>query len=195
MATTIELIDELAEIMLVRDKALALFEDAMDPEDEDTHMRVYEAAEKRLEEWMQQDVPGKIAALYGYANRCKADAKWRKEEAARWSESSKSLVRRSGWVMGKAHSLLLAQREVSGQDTVGLPGGLVAKIRQYKSESVQVEDVLLLPSSMTRVKVEPDKTRIKKALKAGQEVAGAELVSKVSERVTIVEGITCSRPQ
>ena len=49
-----------------------------------------------------------------------------------------------------------------------------------KSEAVEVYDPVLLPAEFTRTKttVTPDKTAIKAAIKAGQEVAGATLEIK-----------------
>ena len=47
-----------------------------------------------------------------------------------------------------------------------------------KSEAVQVDDVNHIPAEMLRIKTtyEPDKTAIKKAIQAGQAIAGAVLV-------------------
>ena len=54
------------------------------------------------------------------------------------------------------------------------------KLSWRKSESVNVPDVTLLPEEYRRVKevVEADKKAIKDALKAGEAIAGAELVVK-----------------
>ncbi len=54
------------------------------------------------------------------------------------------------------------------------------KLSWRKSESVNVPDVTLLPEEYRRVKevVEADKNAIKDALKAGEAIAGAELVVK-----------------
>jgi hypothetical protein len=49
--------------------------------------------------------------------------------------------------------------------------------------SVQVNDELLIPSEYLRIKTEADKIKIKDALKAGQYVAGCELVN--TEKVVI----------
>lgn len=49
-----------------------------------------------------------------------------------------------------------------------------------RSESVNVLDVSVLPEDLCKVKVEPDKEAIKKLLKAGESVDGAELVSNTS---------------
>lgn len=54
-----------------------------------------------------------------------------------------------------------------------------------RSEAVQVDDINLLPAEMLRVKTtyEPDKTAIKAALKAGQEVQGCTLVQNLSTQI------------
>ena len=53
-----------------------------------------------------------------------------------------------------------------------------AVISWRKSESVAVEDASALPQDYQRVKIEADKAKIKAALKAGTELAGAKLVQK-----------------
>jgi len=57
------------------------------------------------------------------------------------------------------------------------------KFTVTESESVEVDNPLELPADMIRVKTEPDKVAIKKALAAGYQVAGARLVSKAHLRV------------
>ena len=47
-----------------------------------------------------------------------------------------------------------------------------------KSTSVEIQDVDKLPEKFCKTKIEPDKTAIKTALRAGVEIAGAELVEK-----------------
>lgn len=54
-----------------------------------------------------------------------------------------------------------------------------------KSSAVEVEDVEKLPKEYKKIKTEisPDKTAIGKALKAGEEIAGAILVERLSLQV------------
>lgn len=54
-----------------------------------------------------------------------------------------------------------------------------------KSESVEVEDLTLVPAELLRVKnsYEADKTAIKAAIKAGQEINGCRLVEKISAQI------------
>lgn len=53
------------------------------------------------------------------------------------------------------------------------------------SEAVQVDDVKQIPAELLRVKttVEPDKTAIKAAFKAGQEIPGCKLVANTSVQI------------
>ena len=54
-----------------------------------------------------------------------------------------------------------------------------------KSDSVEVSDLKLLPAEWLRVKTtyEADKTAIKAAIKAGQEVEGCKLVEKLNAQI------------
>lgn len=54
-----------------------------------------------------------------------------------------------------------------------------------KSETVEVEDVKLVPAELLRVKttIEPDKTAIKAAIKAGQEISGCKLVESLNTQI------------
>lgn len=58
-----------------------------------------------------------------------------------------------------------------------LKGGNFA-ISWRKSESVEISDENLVPDAYIRIKSEVDKTELKKALKLGLDVPGAELVTK-----------------
>lgn len=54
-----------------------------------------------------------------------------------------------------------------------------------RSETVDVEDVALLPAELLRVKTtyEADKTAIKAAIKAGNEIKGCRLVENISTQI------------
>ena len=53
-------------------------------------------------------------------------------------------------------------------------------ISSRKSKSVSITDESLLGAEFLRIKTEPNKTAIKEALEAGQEVAGALIVENYS---------------
>ena len=54
--------------------------------------------------------------------------------------------------------------------------GKTIKLSFRKSESVEVDDIDALDDRFKRIKIEPDKTAIKTALKLGEKVEGARLV-------------------
>lgn len=95
----------------------------------------------------------------------------------------------------KAEKLKLAEREKSARNKAeSLKGFLTVYLdgKKFKTarvaikfrnvESVSVPDVAMLPAEYIRTKItnEADKTAIKNAIKAGEVVAGAELVKKQS---------------
>lgn len=51
-------------------------------------------------------------------------------------------------------------------------------LREGRDKSVEVLDAELIPQQFMRVKTEPNKTELKKALESGQEIVGARLVIK-----------------
>lgn len=55
-----------------------------------------------------------------------------------------------------------------------------AKVSWRKSEAVQIDDISSLPQEYVSYTPSADKTEIKKALKAGKEIAGASLVTNQS---------------
>lgn len=58
-----------------------------------------------------------------------------------------------------------------------------ARVSTRRSRSVEVTDADRLPPTYMRVKAEPDKTAIRKALAGGGEVPGARMVEKTSVSV------------
>ncbi|MGD2215170.1 MAG: siphovirus Gp157 family protein [Gemmatimonadales bacterium] len=84
---------------------------------------------------------------------------------------------------GMVGMLLLAARDATGAAEVECQDGTRIRLRQRRSEAVLVRDQGALPEAYWRVKREPAKAEIKRALKAGIEVPGAELEQRVSERV------------
>lgn len=49
-----------------------------------------------------------------------------------------------------------------------------------KSESVEVDDLNAIPSDYTKTEIKPDKTAIKKALKAGEEINGVHIQTNMN---------------
>ena len=60
-----------------------------------------------------------------------------------------------------------------------------SKISYRKSESVEVNDVSLLPKEYRKEKIEvsADKVELKKVLKSGKEINGAKLVTNINMQV------------
>ena len=60
-----------------------------------------------------------------------------------------------------------------------------SKISYRKSESVEVNDVSLLPKEYRKEKIEvsADKAELKKVLKSGKEINGAKLVTNINMQV------------
>lgn len=74
---------------------------------------------------------------------------------------------------------LLAENLGTFLDHQKFQGDLVT-VSFRRTEAVEVERDAELPPELTRTKVEPDKTAIKAALKAGQTVPGCSLVKNIS---------------
>lgn len=49
-----------------------------------------------------------------------------------------------------------------------------------KSESVEVDDLTAIPSDYTKTEIKADKTAIKKALKAGEEISGVHIQTNMN---------------
>jgi hypothetical protein len=95
-------------------------------------------------------------------------------EAAMVESEYKVLKQRADSAYNNAESLklYLAQYMQKGE----LYTDPTVKISWRKSASVNVFDPGLLTDEFTKVKIEPDKTKIKEAIKVGKEVAGAVIV-------------------
>tara|TARA_R100000700_G_scaffold34713_1_gene42921 strand:+ start:67 stop:618 length:552 start_codon:yes stop_codon:yes gene_type:complete len=181
MATTIELMQELAEICAIRDEAIEQYDRTQCDED----ARVYESAEIRLQDWLDRDAPAKCAALMALREERKAQATARKEQARQWQAHAKRATASAQWLEGLALQLLRRAETLTGTPALKLPGGRIATARVRTSQRVEVTDLEALPASMVRVKREADKVQIKAALKAGQTVQGAQLVDVRGDHVSI----------
>lgn len=103
----------------------------------------------------------------------RAFAETLKAEERALKERRERVEKKVDWLTDYLSNCLFA----AGKDRVETPRALVSFRR---SESVYIADESVLPEEYVTVKVErkPDKTLIKKALKSGEAVAGAELISK-----------------
>lgn len=97
-----------------------------------------------------------------------------KNEAKRLKEYADMLENRYNRLKD---GLLYAMKTLNKDKIITKHGEIKIK---FNPPAVQIDDVALLPPKYTREKIsiEPNKVEIKKALKAGEEVAGASLTRK-----------------
>ncbi len=181
MPSTHELMVELADICALRDEAMDRYDETQADED----ARVYESAEIRLQDWLDRDAPEKLAALLALKSKRKATAAWRKEEARRWQAHAKRAEASAQWLDTLALQLLRRAQTVTGKPRLDLPGGRRAEAKIRTTQRVEVHNVDEIPDNFVRVKREADKVAIKRELKAGRAVAGAQLVSASRDCVSV----------
>lgn len=102
-----------------------------------------------------------------------ANAKMMRDAAAEIVERARKWEARAERLEGYLqHNMKSAQR-------LRIENPLVTiALREGRDKSVEVVDADAVPQQYMRVKTEPNKTEIKKALEAGQEIAGARLIVK-----------------
>jgi len=183
--TTWTLIQEYGLHRAALDDALDALADA-DLTDEDERQAWHDIAAQataELEQWFGDDVPGKLSAMDGYARKLNADADWHKAECKRYAERASILANRARRIMDNALALL----DTAG-GRVDLEGGRTAKVAERKSEAVIIADDAPIETwgvALRRISISADKAAVKKALKAGQTVEGAELQQRVSRKCVV----------
>lgn len=117
----------------------------------------------------------KIENIVLYAKNLASEASAIKDEEIILAERRKRLERKCERLKG----IVASSMEQHEEKELSSPR-YCAKIRF--SEATEITDENLIPEEFVNVKVEkkPDKTAIKKAIKAGQEVSGAKLVVNVN---------------
>ena len=111
----------------------------------------------------------KLEACALYIKKLEADAAAIRAEETALAERRRSKERRAD----SLRSYVAASMQAAGQSSLETAR---CYLRFRRSESVEVTDAEALPAEMQSVKVTPNKAAIRKALKAGHEVAGARLV-------------------
>ena len=147
--------------------------DLLDSEDEADR----EVGQEMLDNYFaaQGLVDQKVDACLHVAAELEARAKFREERAKQEAERLKKLA-----ASDKNAAKRLKEASVKALD-IAHPGQTKWELPEHKVSlrkappSVEVFDQDQLPSDYIRVKCEPDKTAIKAALKAGEEVPGARL--------------------
>ncbi len=164
----------------IREAAESLFSD--DPAE-------VEAARLELEGLLSEEsntreaLQRKADAWCWVIDRCRATAAERKAHAQRLRELAAADEAKADKLQDQLVALLL--RTQPDATTFELPDH---KITSRRSEAVELDPDVQpfdLPAEFQRVvtRVDPDKTAIKAALKAGTEITGAQLVSRRSWRI------------
>ncbi len=149
-----------------RELELALFwqsEDANETDDETWCELINEVAIERSE---------KIDGVCSYIKTLRAEAEAIKAEQERLADRRKRAEKRAEWLEGYLRSNLQECEQFKTARN---------EIKWRKSESVQITDESRIPLDYMRVVPEtkaPDKMAIKKAIKDGGDVSGAELIVK-----------------
>ena len=159
---------------------------ALDTDPDDAAAQAaFAAAEVAFTQWSEGDVPGKVEALAIVAGELDAKAQWYRQEAQRAAERKRALAARADKLRGMQLDLVQVYMDVEQTSGVPLTGGRMARMRVTTSKRVEVTDATALGAEYVRTTTTPDKTAIGKALKAGQQVAGAVLVLVDRTKVVI----------
>lgn len=110
----------------------------------------------------------KIESIALYYKETQAEAEAIKAEAKKLAERAKSAE-------NKAESLKNYLSRILQEEEADKFSTPRVKVSFRKSEQVIVDDVESLGEEFTKVKIEPDKTAIKKAIKDGNNVSGAHI--------------------
>ena len=122
---------------------------------------------------MQEERKTKLDNIGAYIKNLEADAKAIKDEIANLKKRMDAKTRKADRLRQYVAEDLLCHNEKKMET-----GRIAYSFRP--SKQVIVEDESQIPSEYMKekVSVEPDKTAIKKAIEAGEEIAGCQLVEK-----------------
>lgn len=152
------------------------------------YLRIIEAVEEadgeltpELQEQLAangEDFREKIENYLKAVRNYEADAEAFKAEAAAFAAKAK----RAAATVDRLKQTVTAAMQLRGMDKERF-GNFTASLR--RSERVTVDDDLIqqLPDKFKRVKFEADKTALKEALKAGEQVEGAQLTTNYSLQI------------
>ena len=159
--TTNDLINEATEIVSTLD---------------DNGGELTEDLDKQIAEWLD-GCDDKSGALLYARNAARA----RQAEAAEYVEifkAQKAKHKRAEAAIVKHQTNLLQGMEAAGLGSKAK--GVWGSVSLRTSQAVEVSDVEALPIGLTAITVRADKAKIKKALKRGEEIAGAVLVQNTT---------------
>lgn len=126
-------------------------------------------------ESLQMERNQKIENVALWIKNLQSDALAFKAEKEAFAEREKAAIKKAEQLKGWLAQVLEGQKFSTGKCAVSF----------RKSETVEVEDVALIPAELLRVKttVEANKTAIKALLKEGQEVKGCYLVENLNTQI------------
>lgn len=147
-----------------------------DPEQEETAIRL---VEQYLEAQAHTAalLESKADNICRYIDHLSAVARFRKEQAQRLADLAAADERRAQQLTDYMLKVLTTLQP--GASKFSLP---THELRSRKSEALEIDDEDLIPDDMFREKVtrSPDKAAIKAAIKAGQDIVGARIVSRTN---------------
>lgn len=119
---------------------------------------------------------GKGAAVTAYILNLEAEAEAVKSAIQRLTNRKRAIEGRSEWL----RRYLRENMATAGIKRIdAIDGTFSARLEIGRDESVEIDQDVVLPDSLCRVKVEADKTKIKAAIKAGEPVPeGVRLVRR-----------------
>ena len=150
----------------INNEIYSLVKDAVDPETGEINEELY----GRLEA-MQAARDEKLENIGLLIKNLTAEAKACKEEAKAFSDRAKSCEGRAEWLKGYMDQVLQGQAFKTDR----------LQVSYRKSQVVEIDSGTLLDEEYLRFKdPEPDKVKIKEALKAGEVIDGCRLVDKLN---------------
>lgn len=129
-------------------------------------------------EQLQEDRKTKLENIALYIKNTEAEAKAIKEEEDKLSKRRKSLENRAE----RLRALMINSMKEANEPELATAR---CKARIKDNEQTDIIDLDAIPEEYINVKVErkPDKTAIKKAIKAGQQVAGAQIIINTTIKI------------
>jgi hypothetical protein len=161
---------------------IARLAEQLDAEDEATRADAIAELEAALlvEEGNRQALVAKADATYWVIEHLRAQAAYRSQQARRLTELARADAARADSL--EQSLVLVLTRLEPGAVRFTLPHH---ELSSRRSQAVVIEDEEALDPRWLVVKstAQPDKVAIKEALRAGQEIPGAQLVSRRSWRI------------
>lgn len=163
----------------VIDGELALAAELLDTDDPAQEQTAIALIEQYLEaaQHTKSALADKADNICRYIDHLQAVAQFRKDQAKRLADLAAADQRRAQSLTDYMLKVLTGLHPTESK--FSLP---THELRSRRSESVEIDDEGLIPDDMFRTKTtrEPDKASIKAALKAGQQIAGARLITRTN---------------